>query len=391
MQASFDPQGRMVVHFENDGRGDFFVGKNKRVYRLVSKINVASVNSQIWQVTLDTGLEGTEFVLKVSALTSESDELYFENKLQIYKKLSKLKNRPITVPKLNADGTFYDMQVKVSDVMMTSLESGIFITNPSSPGKMQHKCATKEASCPLLLGGVKIGYVIEPYINDFVDFEGACISWSNLSAEELAMRVKFVLKTIVEILRGMLQYGFNHNDCHLRNIMVNKGTGTVMLIDYDWSTFHDPNKRLQPMSAQVIMMGSKYFKKMREFVSALAGSELDALCEEEEVQECFETVAGKMFNTLSSMNLCTMLHYFIHAKYSLSYYLKEEPSPSVDFAKCCIDFYKKFIGIAGCSLYDTEFKETQDVLRIRQALKSQELPAMIEAFYGQQFDVTTIK
>jgi hypothetical protein len=364
MEVSFDSRGLMKVVFEKNNTGkDVFLTKKNTKYLIDKKLTVASVNSHIWFVT--SVVDDSRYVLKLSYVAN--DDAFFENKIQVYKRLHKLKSKPIQVQKM-VNGVLTDLTVKVSDCMMTSIENGI-----------------------MTVSGIRLGYVIEPFIENFSNFEEVCLKWHklNLGVDEFVFRLEFVLNSIILILKGMLAYGFNHNDCHLRNIMVNSETGDVKLIDYDWSTFHDPRHLQKPMAAQVIMMSVKYFKRMREFVESFTGTALDTLCDEEldDSEPCLQLATKTLYNTLHAKNMCEMLHYYIHAKYSISHYLKEEPSPSVDFAKCCIDFYKKFIGIDGCEVYDTEFVVTEDVQTIRSILKEKLLPKFV-TFYAKHFDVT---
>lgn len=269
----------------------------------------SSVNSKLFTARK----EGVNYVVKISQLHDKQSCLYFYNKLHIYKKLHDISRHDFFVLKhfvLAVDGGILSDVYSELNVPFINNILRMFNSQP----------------------GIDYGFIIEPLLEEYVDFEVYCIKNPNEN------NVIFIFNKLAEILYHMYErYKFNHNDLHCRNFMVSTTHGYVKLIDYDWATFNDN----QYYPEQESMMTTLYFTPLHSVI---------------QYYNCynFESCVGKI-NEWTKANVCDLLHYYIHLLYSYKYYLNRKPSPSVDLAKLCIDFSKKFFGEGNCSEYNTEF------------------------------------
>jgi hypothetical protein len=248
-----------------------------------------------------------------------------------------------------------------------------------------------------------IGVIVEDYLPTYMDFEQFCLARAAASDEDIVQ----IFRNIVRALVVLGKYGFNHNDLHMRNILVNSGDLHVKLIDFDWSTFHDPRSGAQTgqrhrccmysgdqnegscsaagsiNEAQQRMMKTMYFNWFARSVPWAPPCPRDKRELEKHIEYHREVTQP-----------CDMLHFFIHMHFSYLNYVYGDMSTTVDLAKLVLDFGKKFMGRFGpCHKYDTEFDERDIAVRQRRlswGSPSGAVFSLIESFMHAGFDIYTV-
>lgn len=343
-----------VVRTDHDGTS-YFQTPEGIVYIIKDRIGSPSVNSVAYKVVIGSrpatrARNKKYFVLKLSLLDTAEKKRFFDNKVWIHKTMAKIAKKHANV------------RSKVS----IATDTGLLEDMP-----------------------VAVGYVVEPFLEGYDDFEVACLKWAKECGPESKMcRTRFI-KNIIQsfvqlaILLKFLyrEFGFNHNDMHTRNFMVRENADddgvSIKLIDFDWSTFHDNHhdkNRLPETHPQSVMMSGSYyafFEKMRNHLGMDRG-EYAAMCADVKNRAC----AAQLFKEGSRYykgKPCEILHFAIHLLYSYEYFVSDLPSPSVDLAKLCSDFGKKFLDHGRCTVFDTDF-DTQDpdVVLARKLLRTAE-------------------
>jgi Ecdysteroid kinase-like family len=321
--------------------GYYFESPAGTRYEIKRRIGSDSVNSVVYKVTRNR----KQFVLKLSLVDTTEKRCFFDNKAWVHQKLSK-------IAKANAT---------VRSRLSVAVDTGIFVD-------------------------YSIGYLLEPFHAGYEDFENACLRWAaECQADDKECRRRFVQKIrnsfvqIVITLRMLFQrYGFNHNDMHMRNFMVRDSNDDssvqVKLIDFDWSSFHEGRHALPPSHPQSAMMNRSYFsffENLRNHMK-LDRVKYAEMCKDVKNKACVIKLVKEGTKHYKGKP-CNVLHFAIHMFYSYVWFSSGRPSPSVDLAKLCSDFGKKFLNLGRCDVFDTDFDTSRDdVVLARKLLRTHE-------------------
>lgn len=328
-----------------------FSTPNGTVYKIHKRFGSPSVNSQVFLVSSADAL-GSLMVLKVSDITNQESLTLFENKLETHQNFNKVH---ALAPHFQLD--------KVVPILL----DGGLVRLPHSPRGTQ----------------MFRGYTVEPFVHGFKDFESKCIDWfrdaqSVSDASGISSMVAKVMETfsrVSEALRMLLQFGFNHNDLHMRNVMVSDEDEIirVMLIDFDWSMFHDspPPFALQRTKMDALQ-NIMYFGNVERIKTQSGFAEV---CLMNNALDCGRRFVGHMTELLKDAP-CEVMFFIIHALHSYTYYVMDKPSPSVDLAHLCIDFSKKFMATPFCNAINIDTPQfdvdSVDVVGLRKMFASHE-------------------
>lgn len=300
---------------ERDILNEIFLEKELDVntFNLLSK---KSVNSRLYSID---DYKGNKYAVKISKLNTPQRLLYSKNKHRIIKILKEIRNKDI------------------------------------------HKITNEYFNLPIFARTVKnIDILIEPFLNEYRTLEDIC-----LNAVKHDLLINIFNKTI-KILQELYKIGFNHNDLHMENIMVKfyRSKIHIKIIDYDWCCFHMPNYSNKDIyvkdydfhvySEQIEFMREMYFKWFEKKINFNKNIKLLEDNEFIRLQQFVNEEVSKYVNINNDSKNCTLEHYIIHGFFSYKYYIYNQPSTQVDFAKLCIDFSKKFLN-NGCVSFETEF------------------------------------
>lgn len=185
------------------------------------------------------------------------------------------------------------------------------------------------------------GIMIEPFLEGYVDFEDFCKNES-VTGEQVTL----VFIKIIVILIDLSDIKFNHNDLHMRNIMINTNTYDIKLIDFDWSSINGESNVYNNMHSKITIQ--------------------------------------------SSNEICHQLFYNIQLKYGK----EKQYSSQIDLAMLFWDFKLKFFNDSEqqCEKFTTEFEVNTSVQIKREQFRNNVTLKVLENILQViDFDISKLK
>ena len=238
-----------------------------------------------------------------------------------------------------------------------------------------------------------VGYSIEPYLNHYDTFENKVVEWyERTSSSELnffLINIKGVFENIFKCIYYLYtNHGFNHNDLHLNNVMVNDSCD-IKLIDFDWATMFKGGESQVPL----YLIDFMYYPKINSLVTSVCEKARTctrnaSTCTYQLLEQCEQSLFESLFN--KTLHPCNYLHYSVHLAYSREFFDKKQPSPRVDLAKFFINFLNIFVSPDTCEQYNTASGRE---VRSKLSIDVRALPAlqnMIDIVSRYNFDIRDI-